>query len=567
MISLLNWNDKKLELDMGMDQRDFAKARLLPFLEEEGLVVSLEKGTCSEASWKFTELVQQGDTIKVVGEGFEKDAFEGKSLFELLPLGENQAKPDLDTRLVLLKTVFQAMEVVLEKRPDFQFVGPLQIILSSATNPEKILFLPPTLLQRAIESRTQNEQALMLGYFQNPLLQAKKEGTEALAFSQSVYLYLSLGGQLPFPEVTEEGRIIDYRDRNFLPLELLVPGLEKKVATAINSNLQLGSFDVKGGKLNIQEKIKDKGQKKTESVEPVLLGKFLSSLSTENIVGSVVQAEIKELEQQRQNYQVQQEKKLNRRRFIRKNSTLIKIGAVALGIVLIALGIGLKDRQKEFVATGLNPTQVCQVLYTALSEQNLVMAQAMCQGKGTEEFQDKLSNFFVSNRMRTGMNPTSLSMTPNQWLLYLEQKQETSNKANNQASFQPQRDVWIYGLTNFNLQIENQQVSQLPLYPPQRRDKTKPVENLSTSPVEAIATYTIVYNDGLNSLQIQNYQDHLVLEYIKDRWQVVSIKQDVSIETVEIAQVEGTFTQLLKESDGNLATATEKLEQQYPWIQ
>lgn len=560
MISLLNWSDEKLELDMGMSQRDFAKARLLPLLEEEGLVVCLEKKASGENlfSWKFSEVVQRGDTIKIVGEHFQ-----GKSLFELLPLGEVASQLNVEARINLLKAVFHAMEVVLEKRSDFQFAGPLQIILSSAIDPERILFLPPTLLQRAIESRNPKEQALMLGYFQNPLFQGKKEVAKALAFSQSVYLYLSLSGRLPFPEEKKEQRMIDCRDRNFLPLELLVAGASEEVAAAINNNLQLGSIDTNRGKFSIQEEIKDTGQEKTKSVEPVLLGRLLSGLSAKNIVGPASQAEISELQQRRQNYQLQQEKKLNRRRFIRKNSTPIKIGAVAVLLVLIAFGIGLKDRQNELVATGLTPPQVCQVLYTALSEQNLIMAKTVCRGKETEEFQDRLSSFFVSNRMRTGMNPTSVSMTPDQWLLYLNQEQ----KSHSEAALQPQRDVWIYGLTNFNLQIENERISQLPFYPPQRKDKAKPVEGSSKAPVEAKATYTIVYSNGLDSLQIQNYEDHLVLEYIKDAWQVVSIKQEPNIETIEIAQVEEAFAQLLQESGGNLATATEKLVQQYPWIQ
>ena len=559
MISLLSWNDKRLELDMGMSQRDFAKARLLPLLEEEGLVVCLERRASSEnpLSWRFTEVVQQGDTIKIAGERFE-----GRSLFEFLPLGEGAGQTDLNTRLELLKAVFQAMELVLEKKPGFHFAGPLQIIISSST-PKKILFLPPTLLQRAIESLNQREQALMLGYFQNPLLQGKTQEPEALAFSQSVYLYLSLAGQLPFPEEKKEQRTIDCRDRNFLPLELLVAGVSEEVATTINNNLQLGSASICGGKIGIQEKIKDKGQGLAARTEPVLLGRFLSGLSAENLVRETSQTEISELQQRRQDYQLQQEKKLGRRRFIRKNTTPIKIGAVAVLLLLIALGMGLKDRQNEFVATGLTPPQVCQVLYTALNEQNLVMAKAMCQGRETEDFQDRLSNFFVSNRMRTGMNPTSLSMTPDQWLLYLEQKQG----ATSEAASQPQRDVWIYGLTNFSLQIENERTSQLPLYPPQRRDKTRPTGDLPSLPVEALANYTIVFNDSPTSFQIQNYKDHIVLEYIKDSWQVVSIKQDVQIETVEIAQVEEAFTQLLQESGENLASATEKLVQQYPWIQ
>jgi hypothetical protein len=230
MISLVKRNNGKLELDMAMSPRDFAKSRLLPFLEEDGWIVC---GT-SLSSWKFTEVVQRGDSICVTGSDFL-----GTSLLELL-CDKNSSEKNSNTSIIsILKEVFRGMELVLQQKPEFQLFGPAQILVEKEKDSAetRLLFLPPTLFKRAIESRSVQEQGQLLGCYCNPQLQ----GTEAMAFSQGVYLYKGLNGQLPFPQREEDLRWADYRDKNFMPLEFLVPGLPSQVADAVNNNLQLGT--------------------------------------------------------------------------------------------------------------------------------------------------------------------------------------------------------------------------------------------------------------------------------------------------------------------------------------
>jgi hypothetical protein len=212
------------------------------------------------------------------------------------------------------------------------------------------------------------------------------------------------------------------------------------------------------------------------------------------------------------------------------------------------------------------------VLYTALDEQNLVMAKAMCTGSETKEFQERLSNFFIANRMRTGMDPTALAVTPNQWVQYLAQQatQESS------SSFQ-QREIWIYGVTNFHLEIpqlsEKALSQQLPVYPPLRKDKLRLVEGKEGEKLQAVATYSLVYSDGLDSLQVEHHRDSLTLEYKKQSWQVVSVEQEFNNEMVERSQIKKDFTQLLKELQPENEekmllpeNVTKQLLQAYPWL-
>lgn len=562
MISLLNRSDGKLELDMAMGPRDFAQSRLLPFLEEDGWIVC---GT-NLSSWRFTEVIQRGASIHVAGSDFP-----GTPLLELLPSKNTSPDKNSDTSIIsILKEVFRGMELIVQRQPDFQFFGTAQILVEKEKDSPKarLLFLPPTLFKRAVESRPAKEQAQLSGCYCNPQLQ----GAQAVAFSQGVYLYQGLSGQLPFPELEEGQRWADYRDKNFLPLEFLVPGLSSQVAASVNNNLQLGASVTTKKKNNLQDIIKDKkAAAPLAPREPVLLHSVvaaeestLSSLST--------QAESTEFIQQRESYQQQREKELRRKRFVRRYSTRFKIALAVMAVGIVACISGIKDWRNEFVSTGLSPAQACGVLYTALDEQNLAMAKAMCTGSETEAFQERLSNFFVANRMRIGMDPTALSLTPSQWVQYLAQQAAQENSSSLQK-----REVWIYGVTNFHLALtfpkQEDTSIQLPVYPPLRKDNLRLVEGVAGEKVQACATYTLVYSDGLDSLQVEHHCDSLTLEYQKQCWQVVSVEQDFSVDTILRNQIEGEFTRLLQdfqqeneESQLLQENAERQLLQAYPWL-
>ncbi|MDY4673803.1 MAG: hypothetical protein SO369_02280 [Treponema sp.] len=545
MISLLNRNNGMLELDMAMGPRDFVQSRLLPFLEEDGWLVC---GT-NLSSWKFTEVVQRGDSICVTGSDFP-----GTSLLELL-CSENTSEKKFDTSIIsILKEVFRGMELILQQKPDFQFFGPAQILVERDASKVKLLFLPPTLFKRAIESRPSQEQGQLSGCYCNPQLQ----GAEAVAFTQGVYLYQGLSGQLPFSQLEEGQRMEDYRDKNFIPLEFLVPDISSQVAASVNNNLQLGNSVTTKNKFKLQQIIKDKTGEAPPTRESVLLHSMVVAEEA-NLLELSQKAESTEFIQRRESYQQQQEKELHRKRFIKKYSTWIKVALAVVAVGIAACISGIKDWRNEFVSTGLNPAQVCGVLYTALDEQNLVMAKAMCTGSGTEEFQERLSNFFIANRMRTGMNPMSLALTPSQWIQYLYQQEELAQQATQESSspFQ-QREIWIYGVTNFHLempqlpeksssQLPVQASSRLPVYPPLRKDKLQPVDASAGEKLQAVATYSLVYSDGLEQLQLEHHRDSLTLEYKKQSWQVVSVEQDFYNEMVEQSQIQGDFIQLLKD--------------------
>ena len=85
---------QEIILDMNMDGRDFAQARLLPFLEESGYVAvpagadDTEQTTFRFSPWTFRETVEKDGWIQVTG-----TAPAGTALLEILS-AENPAEPE-----------------------------------------------------------------------------------------------------------------------------------------------------------------------------------------------------------------------------------------------------------------------------------------------------------------------------------------------------------------------------------------------------------------------------------------------------------------------------------------
>ena len=177
-MSLLSFRENHVLLDMQMTGRDFAKSRLYQYVDEVGYrAFPDEKGDFTFVPWTFSSTEEKDNSIYVQGTCPQP----GVSLIEevdkfLSSGGEETHKLWLKNALV---TFNRAADAALGKKLPIGAVGPAQCILC---NDGSMLFLPPTLLTRAIESRSKEVQSRLLGWWIHPVL----EGACSLRFTQSV---------------------------------------------------------------------------------------------------------------------------------------------------------------------------------------------------------------------------------------------------------------------------------------------------------------------------------------------------------------------------------------------
>ena len=104
----------------------------------------------------------------------------------------------------------------------------------------QLLFIPHNVFKNSIAGLKDVEQADLHNCWVNPSLQ----GLPAICFMRSCTAYKMLTGRYPYPAANSVARNADLLDKNFLPLELSVNGINQELAQAVNQGLKLNSNTV-----------------------------------------------------------------------------------------------------------------------------------------------------------------------------------------------------------------------------------------------------------------------------------------------------------------------------------
>lgn len=520
-MSLLSFRENHVLLDMQMTGRDFAKSRLYQYVDEVGYrALPDEKGDFTFVPWTFSSTEEKDNSIYVQGTCPQP----GVSLIEevdkfLSSGGEETHKLWLKNALV---TFNRAADAALSKKLPIGGVGPAQCILC---NDGSMLFLPPTLLTRAIESRSKEEYSRLLGCWIHPVL----EGACSLRFTQSVCGYFIGTGSLPYDCLDTEKRMEDYRDNNFVPIQYKNPSVSPLLAQSINNYLSVGA-----GKHNISVK-----QNTDSCVIPGTEIPWEEFEKTDKLFFTN-ETSVKE-------YTLKLDKKIDTVRFVRKYSTGIKILA---GVLIFFFGtflFWLWDRQDNYITTGLTGKEVGVALYTGMNNRDLVLAEAVCKGKGAKQLVNIISNFYLSSKIQEGVaGKTTLSFAQ---LFYF-----LSDTAEVMPDF--------FGLSNFC--IDGEKVS-LDVYPYIRKDNPIPVET-SHSEGSYTVTYYMAYTQGEDTIVIEYCTDTVKTEFLKDSWYVTEVVQKKEPVLCDFNTFRKEYSTLLKENNGSVVKTAEKLRETYPWI-
>lgn len=524
---------QEIILDMNMDGRDFAQARLLPFLEESGYVAvpagadDTEQTTFRFSPWTFRETVEKDGWIQVTG-----TAPAGTALLEILS-AENPAEPEtVRSAEDAVIRVCSAIESAVSQGISLPHTGPAGTILLPDG---KILFLPETLFTRAAEARQQTEYSALLGCWIHPGL----NDMESLLFTEAVYVYRYLTRQLPYPVLYTERRQEDYYDRNFIPVQFMVPEIPEQLAETINGNLG------RRGAVRANGRTAASARTRKNSVPcrpvPVTLIKTIP----------VPQEQSPDVTKKREQFIREQQKRIKRIRFVRKHNTTLKVTGIVFGAVCAIILYSLSDRQNNYIPTGLTSREVCEALYSGMHRMDIAMMQAVCKGSGTSSLLDTMSGFYVTSKVRQSMEPNTATVTPAEWL-YL-----------------PETSYQIFGLTQLYLDGTSASLYTVPHI---RRDKPEPVTTESgrllqdgdTTTVNA--EYYFIHYDGIDSAAVETCNDTVTLEYRKNSWYITGIDHTSRYESFNTADFAAVVDKAVTDAGGSIVLAATRLSAAYPWL-
>lgn len=513
-------NSDEVLLNMNISGREFAKAKLMQYLNDPGCIVSfIADGSAVYSTWCFSGTKEEGNTMFMTG-----SAFVGVTLLSILTDPSLQSK-----RLDAFERVRSAVEQSFNKDITLPLCGPEGTILGSDGS---VLFLPQEYMQRSVSFLDDTDASSLFGCYIRPGL----NHTDSLRFMLSVYAYHIITQRLPFPKKNTEERIDDYTDNNFIPVQYWNPHISPELADILSHNLSVRSVIKKG------KKQKSSMHEQINEIKTIALPALDLHLKNTDI------DDYKQLEQscasERVAFISSQAKKIKLKRFFRQKGTIVKILASIAAVVLILIFSFIRQISNRPSTVGLTPFQVAESFYTSLNELDVTLTSSTTIRSFDKGYKNMISSFYVINKVRTAYDASSQTLHPGQWLY-------------NNRNFAD----WMYGITNFYIDStpgdcfshhHEQGLKRIPL----REDKGA-VKTL-------LVTYYLVRHESLEDIVVTECKETVEMEFFKNRWlikNIISDNTEFNIEAVSFYKLFSSF-----ESSADVYEKARLLSETYSWI-
>ena len=512
-VDLVTVEKNTIYLNSNLDETMFGKTKFSLLLNENGIMFSKNENNqwVKKSDWKFNEIKTKDLKVFFCGN------FSGESLQSKI----EKSSSDLNEYLY---TICEIYVYCIKNKVTIPCNGPYGIIINSEE--ERILFLP----EKTFDKSSANLGKSLYDYFQNNWRDYVAENINAEKIALGILSYFAIAKSLPFSE--EKDRKIS--DRNFLPLEYALNGINKKLADEINSLLGNSS-----SKFNF-------------SLEELKNELFYSESKNHRISEN-------RFEENTKKYLQKKEAKLKKIRFIRRNWPK----ALALFIFIIFSTITgysiYRENGKKPCVIGLSSGEVTQVFYKGIHtmDTDLILAAAK-DCPEAQKYVSKIPQIYVTGQMRSAYNFDSGISTPENWMFF----EPDSTKSYSH---------YIYGITNF---IIDGTESALDLQIPTKRNHPSRkiyAEDGSKNKIENspdalhFVKYFLVHNQD-NQIAIEEVSAKVTLRYVEKAWTITKIEQTSSIELISPLPVSLSYKKALAEHDGNVIKAVNYIRPDYKWL-
>ena len=514
-------NSDEVLLNMNITGREFAKAKLMQYLNSPGYLVSyLTDGSCAFSTWCFTGTKEMEDTMYMTG-----SSFEGTTLHSILT-----DSAYADKRFDVFEKIRNAVEQSIDKNITLPLSGPCGTIIGSDGS---LLFLPQEYIQRSVSALHESDSSSIYGCYFRPGL----NHTDSLRFMLTVYTYEIITGRLPFPKKNEEERLEDYMDHNFIPVKYWNTHVSEIFSNLLSHNLSISTDIKKVNKKNrpqIHEQIQEI---KTKALPPLDL--TIKQSETLNIHDNE-----NESAQDRIKFTSSLSQKVRIKRFFRKKGTLIKIAAAVTAVILTA-SISLINENKDRPTTiGLTPYEVVESFYTSLNMLDVTLASSTTKKSTDDGYKDMISSFYVINKMRSAYDSSSQTLHPAQWLY-------------------TNRDFadWMYGITQLKIDSISADAFSKHYKPEVKRE---PIQEQQGAKTSLAVSYYLIRHEGDNELVVTECNEVADLEFIKNRWLISGITSNNREQILDADAFNKEYASF--DSTLDVYSKADSLSKKYPWI-
>ncbi len=496
-----------IEIDSGLNEQDFAHSRSGQYMSETGLVCTPETNApnaSTEAArfrvedFRFTGTRLGKNGTVILG----APSFAGDCLLSLIQnalsahagtaAADNAGADSAVAQKRALQAIYSASsaaEYLLKQNKNFVNCGPAGIIVSENGS---VLFLPPTLFERSMLSRSGNERAFLYGSWIAPI----SDKSANLRFTVAACAYAVMSGKRPFEQEDEEKRGEDYLDNNFIPLAYLIAAENDKTKAllrTIDGALSCKTQHTKGG-LQSARPSQSVGAAAASAKAPAFLPPdftdLLTAASTYGKTDAAANAK-KELDEKRTAFIAQRHKTVKRRRFMRRHGVKLAVAVTAILIAAIS-AVGIVKSNNRPTTKDMTAMEVVHTFYSALHNLDTLTLDSCGSRAALKNYSNMAATLFVTGKMRQAYENKPSFLTPEQWV----------------ASDNP-LDYWVFGLTHLTVESE---------------DPAAYAKNAQKGDTTQItARFYILAEEGQHNYRVAAYTDRLMLEYGKKYWQITRI--------------------------------------------
>lgn len=548
-MQLVKIEDKEIRLNSRLTETAFGKNDYSSLITQTGILAKCDfysegKYHFSFKNWNFEsvksfELENSSERFVFYcgkSTGFSKKA---KTLTEFL---ESENKDEsFEAGFAIISLLTQAAK----ENVKLPLNGGGGILIELKGDKTSVLFLPENLFKYSVAGLPPADIASLYGNWLNQTIY----DLPALCFFRGVIAYKILSDKFPYQNENQTERNADILDRNFLPMELTVNGIDKNLANEIDKSLKLNSNFV-----NIPGK-KKKGKSSedlTPTAEfPLELLYANKNQKTENKISE------EEFAQKAENYLKNKKSQVLLKRRIRRNSTKIIIGGVAAVFVVIVTLNFIRTRQEEYISKGMTSVQTVQTFLNGINEKDTLTLSNITKGHEAQKVVDSVSQIYVAGKQREVYSKDNGFGDWVSWLFFSKDA-ESMNKAGLYAISLPKIDSRPVELKNCAFMRNEKPEAVTQENGITLEDGVKSVHK---------AEYLLFHTEGeFNEIQMDSIVQIYTLTYKKNSWFITDI--DFESEQLEFNSTafKNDFLTALIRCDKNIVNAVEQLRISYDFL-
>ena len=561
MKNVVSITDGEIRLCSGLDEYKFGKTNFNSIVTETGVLATCDSKDgeplhFSFENWSFADI-----------KSYEVPDFEERIVFycnknplsknakTLLELYEKCGAPDAgtedkDNMYLASLAVCTILTQAANNEVQLPLNGSGGILIDNidaskkSTKNLKLLFLPPNVFKYSIAGLSAMEQADLHNCWVNPSL----HDLPAICFTRSCVAYKMLTGRYPYPTADNLTRNADILDKNFLPLELSINGINKELADAVNKGLRLNSNSVSiPGKKSRGKKSEDLVPQKDFPLE--LLANAKDNISS-NLTDEAFEEKVK-------SYKKLQSSRVKTKRTIRRNTTTVLAILVAIIFVIIYGRSTYNGYLNDYTTKGLTSVQTIQTFFKGINTMDIPLIQSFITGRSASRYLDSVSNVYVISKQRQSNGGDSGFQKPAKYFAMVTSPTMISV-------------VGLYGVTN--LKIDGKAYDE---YIDLKQNKDKPeiitqelgvTINKGDTSVHSVEYYILHTEGSENDICVTKNKDTFSLTFKKDKWIISNIETNQEEIPLDSDLFKSEYFNLIIQNDGDPVKTVKQLSLKYDFL-